>query len=1154
MDNINSNSNNDCLFSNQQEYLNQIFSTPQYLEEYFLIIGIDPKICFNQEIFSSCLSLNELNDFFIKNDVKPTIISKFPPVKKSYINIDCSLINICFPNFQIEEYNSEPDPVTQYLILDNSFYSIDYPHSYITCFKFYEKFSDYYKLNSYKTKNNCKEKINEKFNNYYIPKIICLISTQKHFNQQGKIIKQIYQYYKENIKKTIPMEKIILNILFNIPIPSKDVLEILYNIMPNYEIIKIKPQQMNKFPYIPNELKYIFTTFKINYFLEIFKYTLYETKTVIFSTNINNITFFISGLINLLYPLKYSFQICSSITSNVYNVLESISPYILGINKKYKKTFFKENKIDISDQNILIIDLDDQFFKYKGLETLPNIPTKFYNDLHSHLEAILKKINYENIYLNIQDIFFKFFVNIFHDYNKYLNNDFSKTQVKYTSLKNIFHIKEYLDSREAAENLFYKKITETQMFNSFIYKKIILKDNNDEMNIIFFDENIAKEKNKNRKKIFHKKSKSEFYNDFDYLKIFQTPLTQNLNNEEKKIFEVINFNQIFNEFLSYGQMISINKNEINFEYLIFPKLNEIFYYNACLKEFFQKQENINTPHVNGVNTVILSKHNKKKNSCTECDKVLMKNYIYLTYVELWSYTYGYHDSCEKEYRFNELLQILDLISNHEIENFNLCFETLYKFKEKDKILKLYDKILKHNITINSNISAIINDIQSKCIQSSTNELNNKGINFENFQKRTFKPYFYKNIINGKIKLHTKQICPNCSKIINLRKILLNEKNITKNESWVKCPSCKQFILPELGVSIGDDIIFKKSKNTNDREYLTFKLYSPYELKMKIKQIKKNELPNFDAEKFKEKYHDIFWSYIWFFEVYKINYDFILPYERNINKEIELNSETLTNNINSEINDKIFKEIKYHKIKKPKNKKIKMSYKNNKSIIRNSIVSFSISYNNNNKLYSKKTIDEYVIMNSFSSFESNNFKRVHSGSIKLQGSFSKNCKKFMEKSNDNNKNNKISIFKWKSKNSINFDNNNNKNHVIRTTNSFSNFNKNRIIQKQCTFSIKSNNSLNLKDDEISPKNKNEVEYLNNDYSRKFSLSSLIESEECKNESFNNSPSKSSNIKINRNVKAKSIYFKKRSIEIEFSNSLNEQRANSEVIEKKEILQK
>ena len=39
--------------------------------------------------------------------------------------------------------------------------------------------------------------------------------------------------------------------------------------------------------------------------------------------------------------------------------------------------------------------------------------------------------------------------------------------------------------------------------------------------------------------------------------------------------------------------------------------------------------------------------------------------------------------------------------------------------------------------------------------------------------------------------------------------------------------------------------------------------------MKLKQIIKNELPNFDVEKFKEKYHDIFWSCIWFFEVYKI---------------------------------------------------------------------------------------------------------------------------------------------------------------------------------------------------------------------------------------------------------------------------------------------
>ena len=1160
MENLNSNSNNKFLFLNQKEYLNKKFLTPQHLEEYFLIIGIDPIICFNKEIFCRCLSLNELNDYFIKNDVKPTIMTKFPPVTKSYINIDCSLINLCFPNnFKIEEYNSEPDHIIQYLILDNSFYSIEYSQIYITCFKFYEKFSDYYKFYSYITKNNCKIDINEKFNNYYIEKVICLVSTQKHFKQQENILKQIYQYYKENKIKTIPMEKIILNILFNIPIPPKGVLEIRYNTMPNYDVIKIKQQKMNKLPYISKELNYIFSNFKLDNFLEIFKYILYETKTVIFSTNINNITFFICGLTSLLYPLKYSFQISSSITDNIYSVLESISPFILGINKKYTKTFFKENKIDISDQNILIINLDDHSIIYQGFENVPKIPEKYYNKL-TKIESILKTNNNENDFISIQKIFLKFFVKIFLDYDKYMNNDYLKTKEKYTGLKNIFKIKEYLESRETDEKSFFEKITETQMFNDFIYKKMIPKDTNDKMNTIFFDENIAKKKNS--KKLFNSKKNFMFLDstDYEYKQCYKIPATQNLTNEEKKIFEKNNFNEIFNNFLKYGQIISINKNEINFEYLIFPKLNEIFYYNASSKEFFKKPENLYISDVDGINTDILSEYNLNKNSKRRLsDKRSMKNCIYLTYVELWAFTYEYHDPCEREYRFDKLLEVLDLISNHESENFNICFETLYKFKEKDKILKLYDMILKYNITINSYIFEIKNNIQSKIetkkslmndnnlLPNNTDELSKDEINFENFRKRSFKFFINKNCINKKIIIYTKQICPLCSQLIDLYKISLSYKNIIKDQSWVKCPSCYEYILPKLSVKIGDDIIFKKTKNTKIIDDQSFILYSPYELKMRIKHIMtKNEIKSFSVEKFKEKkYQDIFWSCIWFFKIYNINYDFILPYEQNIDKENTLNSETLANNIDSEINNKTLKEKLPHKIKKNKNKKIKISYKNNKNIIRNSVISFSILYNNesNNQ---KETYNNTITP--FDEFEDDSIKRynTNTGGLKRNKFREKLHKILFGKCSDNNKNDNTGNLRWTIKESTYFENNDKKTQPNTMINPST---KLHIVRSSQTNGkhLKSNDLFNAKNDENLLKNK--IEHSDNYYSRKESLSSSIYLEDCKNELLYSSLFNNSEIKINRNLKAKSFHCKKKRLGKEFSFQLYGQRTNSAVFGRK-----
>ena len=72
------------------------FNKPETLEEYFIIIGVDPRISLNNFLY--CTNIEELNTFFIKDEITPKILSKFPPIKKSYINIHSSIIDLCFPN------------------------------------------------------------------------------------------------------------------------------------------------------------------------------------------------------------------------------------------------------------------------------------------------------------------------------------------------------------------------------------------------------------------------------------------------------------------------------------------------------------------------------------------------------------------------------------------------------------------------------------------------------------------------------------------------------------------------------------------------------------------------------------------------------------------------------------------------------------------------------------------------------------------------------------------------------------------------------------------------------------------------------------------------------------------------------------------------
>ena len=978
----------------RNEFKNNL-NMAQTLEEYFLLIGVDPKISSNKKLYITPIS--ELNEYYSKSDFKPKILSKFPPMKKSYINIDESIIELCFNDgYKLLKFNKKPEPIVENFILDNSFYSIDYPLKYITCLKIYESLHDYYLLNEERKKldynvyndlsingdNICKKPENtsnvscnsdNEYKNYYFPKVLCLVSTKNFFYEQEEILRQIYQYSLEKNSIKIPLEKKILTILCNIPVPPKGLLEIEYNLNENYKKIILKRQKMNKITIIKREINLIFPRFQISTFLEIFKYLIFETKILIFSSKINDLSNFIYGLISLLFPFHYSFQISSSIPKNAYNILESISPYILGINKKFEITFFKENRIDLTDLNILIIDLDRNSAKFLGNKNVPHIPKFLYKTLYDGINNIQFKQNLwneeenEKNYKFIRKLFYDFFVNIMTNYELYIKTNFFKKKMTNTGIYNLFNIEEFVNSKNSNDRDFYITFFETQMFSDFIYKKMIPKDLNEKLEILFLDESITKN---NNKKLFTKKKNYVFLNskDYNYCHKFEVPQSKLLSKEEKQFFVEEKNRNI--SLLKYGQKINIelnpktNKEEYSFKYYIFPILNEFFFENPPRGEYFILPDTIFSDFER-VNTDILSKslinssNGMNKNITFELE---MKNYIYLSYIELWAYSYWYLDSIEKEEKFNEMLCILSKVSFHETELFDLLFESLNKFKEKNKILKLYDFFLTYQIPPSSYIYKTVGSYLPKNNKNSlpysnistiniNNSNNNTSFKNRHFQKKTFHSSNEGKCLGDKIVFYTKQKCPECGQDIDIKEISLNFKNIKKDVFWANCPICEKNIIPKLGVNLGNEIINKDIYRDNiyneniSSNYTKFILHSPYELKTNLKKIKKKDgFKMFQVEYFKQEYPSLFWSCIWYFKLYKINYDLILPYEWSISKELFNQEEYIPTNIDSKININNSKNnLDINDTKNlNKNKKLKKLKKNKKYINDNLIIHSTIS--------------------------------------------------------------------------------------------------------------------------------------------------------------------------------------------------------------------
>ena len=184
-----------------QNYLKNELNMTKTLCEYFLVIGIDPKISMRTYLYNT--EPNEILNFY-SNEIKPEILTKFPPMKKGNINIDNSIIDICFQEgFNLKEFSSKPEPEVLYFLLDNYFYSIEHPHKYITCLKFYESLEKYHEL---------KEKLQKKMGMSFdgkIPKYDGGQSNTNHFLNLDEVNEGLNLSIESN-KSDDPLDDIIM--------------------------------------------------------------------------------------------------------------------------------------------------------------------------------------------------------------------------------------------------------------------------------------------------------------------------------------------------------------------------------------------------------------------------------------------------------------------------------------------------------------------------------------------------------------------------------------------------------------------------------------------------------------------------------------------------------------------------------------------------------------------------------------------------------------------------------------------------------------------------------------------------------------------------------------------------------------------------------
>lgn len=881
------------------------------LIDYFLVCGLSPSKCEEESLYSVSPDSSPL-------EIAPEILSKLPPFDKTNIGIDEGILNYLFPEgFGIKQYKSPPKPHFFSFILDNNFFSYEQPQKYVSCLLVYEPLTKYKYLQQYSKDNKAAPRFsvtNKKspyyhLVNYYIPKCLCLVSIYPFINTHHKILNSLYNYSAVN-NLTVPIEKFISSLIIEVPLPPRGLYRVDYQLM--NEKIELYNTKMNELPFTNFNLKKICFSFSFLQISEIYKHILLETKIIFFSKDVNALCHIILGFIALIYPLKYPFQIASSVPKENYNLLESISPFIFGLNEEYKENFFEDNAFDISETNILCCDIDNGKIYVKSNEVFAQMPQKLTDRLERNITEYINSIDKTDSHydpefnLKIQNFFFEFLASLLKTYEKYLNNDYytSKENIQNTNINNLFKVDEFINSMSYYDRDFYSKfVNDSQMFVEFIYKRMIPKNTKEKIDILFINEKINDMNNKSC--FFPKKEKDLFIfltsQEYNIKTTYAVPKPKDLTQNEFEELSAIASD--IGQVTDNAQIITYNKTskKLSFTYALFPVLNiDLFFNEINIKTytppplFFEEIEAISTDIVA-----------KSALNGVEVHQMEMENYIYLTWLELWAFSFWYVDKKERHYRFDQMITVLDKVIHHEMEVFDLLFDVLSKQNEDEMILKLYKKLIMYKLNptifIHSIIAKIIDRKQITALSLPkkgtiinhsdvifNEEINDdsKGRNRVLFNKRTFKCEYEKQVVSENVKFNRYDTCIECSSTLDLPQISINFASMKKDVMWAQCAHCGAFNLPKLTVRIGDFV--SNSQSITEDEVV---LHSPYDLKVNVKEAINRECGiKLDIDWFKLRFNALFWNAIWYFALNSLGYDFLLPYRKNIFKEYKNETE------------------------------------------------------------------------------------------------------------------------------------------------------------------------------------------------------------------------------------------------------------------------
>ncbi|XP_071831490.1 myotubularin-related protein 13-like isoform X8 [Apostichopus japonicus] len=213
----------------------------------------------------------------------------------------------------------------------------------------------------------------------YAPKCLVLITRLEYFETIRNCLGLIYTVYIEGHDR--PIESLVGNILGHVQVPPPGGPQVLFSIGAD-DRQALQPPLTESLPITRNTVAFLVQCIGIQNFVSLFCAALTDNKILFLSTSYNRLADACSGLLALLFPMKYSYVYIPVLPAYLIEVLNTPTPFIMGMHSSLKN--------EMSEMvDVIVADLDGGRVTVPECVQLPLPPSSMLERVQAELTMVL---------------------------------------------------------------------------------------------------------------------------------------------------------------------------------------------------------------------------------------------------------------------------------------------------------------------------------------------------------------------------------------------------------------------------------------------------------------------------------------------------------------------------------------------------------------------------------------------------------------------------------------------------------------------------------------------------------------------------------------------------------------------------------------------